>query len=80
MPDEQIYVKYTGNPGLNVIRACLHLLPKQPTKTKLRIVHGFSLNGRLQTRKINLDKPDDYIIECESEPENIFIEMIVPSE
>jgi len=79
MPAEQVYVKYTGNPGLNVIRACLHLMPKQPSKTNLQIVHGFSINARLQTRTINMDKPDDYIIECEGEPENIFIEMTVPS-
>jgi len=78
-PAEQVYVKYTGNPGLNVIRACLHLLPKQPPKTELKIVHGFSINGQLRTKTIDLAKPDDYTIECESEPENIFIEMVVPS-
>ncbi|MBN2593921.1 MAG: hypothetical protein JXA81_10470, partial [Sedimentisphaerales bacterium] len=60
-------------------RACLHLLPKQHPKTNLQIVHGFSINGRDQTRTINLDKPNDYTIECESELENIFIEMVVPS-
>jgi hypothetical protein len=78
-PAEQVFVKYTGNPGLNVIRACLHLLPKQAPKSNLQIVHGFSINGQVQTRTIKLDKPDDYIIECESEPENIFIEITVPS-
>jgi len=78
-PAEQVYVKFTGDPGLNVIRACLHLLPKQTPKTGLHIKHGFSINGRLQTKTIDLDKPDDYTIECESEPENVFIEMAVPS-
>jgi hypothetical protein len=79
-PAEQVYVKFTGNPGLNVIRACLHLLPKQIPKTNLRIVHGFSIDGRLRTKTINMDKPDDYTIECDGEPENVFIEMVVPSE
>jgi len=78
-PAEQAYVKYTGDPGLNTIRACLHLLPKQTPKTGLRITHGFSIDGRLQTKTIDLDRPDDYTIECESEPENVFIEMTVPS-
>jgi hypothetical protein len=78
-PTEQVYIKYTGNPGLNVIRACLHLLPEQPSKTALQITHGFSINGRLQMKTIDLDKPTDYTIECESEPENIFIETTVPS-
>ena len=78
-PAEQVYVKYTGNPGLNVIRACLHLLPKQPPETELKIVHGFSINGQLRMKTVDLGKPDGYTIECESEPENIFIEMAVPS-
>jgi hypothetical protein len=78
-PAALVYVKYTGNPGLNVIRACLHLLPEQPSKTALQITHGFSINRQLQTKTINLDKPDDYTIDCESEPENVFIEMTVPS-
>jgi hypothetical protein len=74
-PAEQVYVKYTGNPGLNVIRACLHLLPEQPSKTGLRITHGFSIDGQLQTKTIDLDKPRDYTIECDSEPENVFIKI-----
>ncbi|MHC4438086.1 MAG: hypothetical protein ACYS3S_12055 [Planctomycetota bacterium] len=78
-PTEQVYIKYTGNPGLNIIRACLHLLPKQPPKTNLKIVHSFSINGRVQTKTANMDKPGDYTIECDDEPENIFIEMAVPS-
>mgnify|MGYP001037322421 CR=1 FL=1 len=78
-PAEQVYVKYTGNPGLNTIRACLHLLPEQPTQTALRIKHGYSIDGRVETKTIDLDKPADYIVECESEPENVFIEMTVPS-
>ncbi len=78
-PAEQVFVKYTGNPGLNTIRACLHMLPKQPTNTGLHITHGFSINNQVQTKTIHLDKPDDYTIECEGEPENIFIEMTVPS-
>jgi hypothetical protein len=79
-PVEQVYVKYTGNPGLNTIRACLHLLPKQPSKTNLQIVHGFNINGQLQTKTKNMDRPDNYTIECDSKPENIFIEMAVLSE
>ena len=78
-PAEQVYVKFTGNPGLNVIRACLHLLPEQTPKTGIHITHGFSINGQLQTKIIDMDKSDDYTIECDGEPENVFIEMTVPS-
>jgi len=78
-PAEQVYVKYTGDPGLNTIRACLHLLEKQTPNTALRITHGFRINGQLHTKTIALDKPDDYTIECDGEPENVFIKMTVPS-
>jgi hypothetical protein len=78
-PAEQVYVKFTGDPGLNIIRACLHLLPNQAPKTGLRVTHGYSINGQLQTKTIDLDKPRDYTIECDSEPENVFIKIAVPS-
>jgi len=78
-PAGQVYVKYTGNPGLNTIRACLHLLPKQPPKTNLQITHSFGINGRVKTKTIHMNEPGDYTIECESEPENISIKMSVPS-
>jgi hypothetical protein len=78
-PAEQVYVKFTGDPGLNAIRACPHLLPNQTSKTGLQVTHGYSINGQLQTKTIDLDKPKDYTIECDSEPENVFIKIAVPS-
>ncbi|MHC4559002.1 MAG: hypothetical protein ACYS80_17060 [Planctomycetota bacterium] len=78
-PANQVYVKYTGDPGLNVIRACLHLLPKQPTQTGVRITHCYRTGEQLHRETIDLDEPEDYTIECEGEPENVFIKITVPS-
>jgi hypothetical protein len=78
-PANKVYVKYKGDPGLNVVRACLHLLPKQTPQNQVRIVHGYEVDGQLRADTIDLDGPGGYTIECNSEPENVFVEISVPS-
>jgi len=79
IPAEQVYVKFTGNPGLNTIRACLHLLPKNTPTSNVRIEHGYKISGQLHNEVVALDRPGSYSIDCESEPENVFIKISVPS-
>jgi len=79
IPAEQVYVKFTGNPGLNTIRACLHLLPKNPSKSNVRVEHSYSIDGYGQKETVALDRPGSYSVDCTSEPENIFIKISVPS-
>jgi hypothetical protein len=79
-PADQVYVKFTGNPGINTIRACLHLLPKNTPKTNIRVEHGLKINGQLKTELVELDGPQGYSINCADEPENIFIKLSVPSQ
>jgi len=79
-PANQVYVKYTGNPGLNAIRACLHLLGKQPAQTRARVVHVYRIDEQLQTKTIDVDCPESYVVTCDGEPENIFVKISVPSE
>ena len=79
-PAEQVYVKFTGNPGLNTIRATLHLLPKNPAKSNIRIEHGYKISGRMKTDTVELDGPGSYSVNCTSEPENVFIKLTVTSQ
>jgi hypothetical protein len=79
IPAEQVYIKFTGNPGLNTIRACLHLLPENPPTSKVRIEHGYKIAGQLKNKIVALDGPGSYSINCEGEPENVFIKISVPS-
>ncbi len=79
-PDEQVYIKFTGNPGLNTIRACLHLLPKQPAQSNVRIEHGYKIGGESLSEVVELEKPGSYSVDCDSEPENVFIKISVPSQ
>ncbi|MHC4740587.1 MAG: hypothetical protein ACYS8Z_01670 [Planctomycetota bacterium] len=78
-PASEVYVKYTGDPGLNTIRACLHLFPDRSVSKAVRIVHGYLMNGKMYRRDIELDEPTDYTIECFEEPEDLFIRIGVPS-
>jgi hypothetical protein len=80
IPAEQVYIKFTGNPGLNTIRACLHLLPKNPPTTNIRIEHAYKIAGQLQSKVVTLNCPGSYSINCDTEPENVFIKMSVPSQ
>jgi hypothetical protein len=76
---EVVYVKYTGNPGLNVIRACLHLVDNRPAQTRIQVVHGYVIDGFLHRKAINLAQPTSYTVTCDGEPENTFIEVSVSS-
>lgn len=78
-PARQVYVKYTADPALNTMRACLHLLADRPTDNAVRVVHGYRIGGKLHRKEIDLAAPAAYTIQCEDEPENVFIEIGVPS-
>ena len=78
-PAEEVYVKYTGDPGLNVIRACLHLLPERLPQTHIRIVHGCRIDNQLHRKIIEMGEPTAYIVKCDGQPENIFLEVGLPS-
>jgi hypothetical protein len=78
-PCEEVYVKYTGAPGLNTVRACLHLLAERPPTTSVRIVHGYRINGQLNREIVDLEQPTGYTVRCDGQPENVFVEIAVPS-
>ena len=69
----------TGPAHERNLRACLHLLPKHPPQSNVRIKHGYRIGGQMLSEVVDLDKPGSYSVDCISEPENIFIKMSVPS-
>jgi hypothetical protein len=78
-PAETVYVKFHGDPGLNVMRACLHLLPPEPPHTAVRITHAYKIDGQLREQTVDLAEPTAYTVDCVGDPENISITMGVPS-
>ena len=78
-PAGAVYVKYTGKPAVNVIRATLHLTPKAKPRKAVRITHGYKLGGKLIEKVVRMDEPGDYTVKVDGKPENVFIKMAVPS-
>jgi hypothetical protein len=78
-PAEVVFVRFHGDPGLNTMRACLHLLPKDPASAGIRITHTYDIDGRRQEKTVDLGQPGAYIISCDGEPDNISVALAVPS-
>jgi hypothetical protein len=86
-PAEAVYVKFRGDPGLNAMRACLHLLPKEPPRsaaarwasTSVRITHTYDIDGRRYEKTVGLAAPGAYTVSCDGNPENISVTAAVPS-
>ncbi len=78
-PAPVVFVKYTGNPGLNVIRATLHLKPAARPGTSLEITHGYRGDGHLKEERVEMTGPGSYTVRVEGMPENVLIRMAVPS-
>lgn len=77
-PADIVYVKYVANTGLNTIRACLHLLPGQASESDLEIADGYRVNGQLRKTEKSLTGPSIYTIDCEGEPENVYVKLEAP--
>ncbi len=78
-PAKVVYVRYTGNPAVNVIRATLHLTPKGKPQKAVRITHGYKLGGKVVEKVVEMKEPGDYTVKVDGKPENVFIKMASPS-
>ena len=78
-PAKVVFVKYTGKPGVNVLRATAHLQPAKTPDSAMRITHAYTVGDRLVEKVVEAPRPGDYTIDVDGEPENVFIRMAVPS-
>ena len=78
-PATSVFVKYTGNPGVNVFRATVHLKRARPTQQAIRITHAYKIDGRLIERVVEMPEPGEYNVTVDGEPENVSIRLAVPS-
>jgi len=77
-PADVVYVKYTANTGLNTIRACLHLLPKQASEDVLEVAHEYRVSGQFRTAEKRLTGPGTYTVDCDGQPDNVSLKLEVP--
>jgi len=78
-PAEVVYVRFHGDPGLNAMRACLHLLSREPPSTGVQITHEYLIEGQPYSRTQNLAGAAAYTINCDGDPENVAVKIAVPS-
>ncbi len=80
-PVEKVRVKYIGDPGVNGIRVNIHTIqPEEKPATGVVVTHTYKLAGKTVAKKVALDGPKDYTIDCPSKPENVSIRLEVPSD
>ncbi len=78
-PAEVVYVRYVGRPAVNVVRACLHLLPAVKHDAGVKITHSYKLDGKATSKAVTMKAGGDYKIDCPGEVENVFIRIEKPS-
>lgn len=78
-PARTVFVKYTGDPGVNVIRATLHLRPDRPSGGPVRITHGYELGGRPTEKAVEMAEPGEYTVHVDGDPVNTFIRIESPT-
>ncbi len=74
-PAETVFVEYIGNPGVSVIRACLHVIPLNPISTSIKVTHGYITDGRNEEQSVEFSTPKEYTVNCENDVENVFIKL-----
>ncbi|MFO7900043.1 MAG: hypothetical protein R6V58_13405 [Planctomycetota bacterium] len=78
-PAGVVYVKYTGRPAVNVLRATLHLTPRVEPQKAIEVTHGYTVNGKPVEKVVRLGEPGDYTVQVDGDPKNAFVKMAVPS-
>ena len=78
-PAETVFVRYIGNPAVNVVRACLHLTPPTAEDRAVKITHGVKLDGKDVEKVVEMKAGGDYQVECKGKVENVFIRIEKPS-
>ena len=79
-PAGKVRVKYIGNPGVNGIRTNIHCVrPEEKADTAVVVTHTFKMDGKVVEKKVVLDKPKPYTIDCPSEPQDVSIKVEVPN-
>ncbi len=78
-PAEVVFVKFTGKPAVNVIRACLHLTPPTKHDPAVAITHGYKLDGETVEKRVEMKGTGEYTVDCPRKVENVFVRIEKPS-
>jgi hypothetical protein len=79
-PTKTVFIRYTGDPGVNNLRIYAHCLADAPTRrSPVVITHAWREGSRLKAKSVRLEEPGPYEITTEAEPVDEYVELAVPS-
>jgi hypothetical protein len=79
-PARAVFIRYVGDPGLNIIRIYAHCLDDRArAPTPVTVTHVWSEDGQRKVRTLTCEPGADYAIETESEPSDEMIALAIPS-
>ncbi len=80
-PARRLFVRYVGDPALNNFRIYAHCLDDGRRSTRpVFITHTWRENGETKKKVVSLSGPGTYEVVTEDEPENVSVEIAVPSD
>jgi hypothetical protein len=79
-PTGAVFIRYTGDPGVNNLRIYAHCVADAPTRrSPVMITHAWREGSLRKTRTVHLDGPGSYEITTDADPVDESVELAVPS-
>ena len=79
-PAKTVFIRYTGNPGVNNLRIYAHCLADQPAKrSPIAITHAWREGSELKTKTVRLEQAGPYEITAGDDPTDEYVELAVAS-
>jgi hypothetical protein len=79
-PSERLWVRLEPATAANALRVYAHCEPDGARQDGPMVVtHAFRAHGELMTRRFLFAEPTEYLVDCPSEMENVYVRMAVPS-
>jgi hypothetical protein len=80
VPAKTIFVRYTGNPGVNNLRIYAHCVADAPAQhSPVDITHAWREGSLRKTRTVHLERPGPYEILAADDPMDEYVELSIPS-
>jgi hypothetical protein len=80
VPTETVFIRYTGDPGVNNLRIYAHCLADAPARRPpVSITHAWREGSLRKSRTVHLEGPGPYEITTEADPVDEYVELAVPS-
>jgi hypothetical protein len=79
-PTQRLWLRLEPATAVNAIRVFPHCEPEGAVQEgPVVITHAYRINGEFQKTTLSFEEPSRYEVECFGEPENVYVEMAVPS-